>query len=650
MSPVRKIQISRNLSRLSVLLALAVALVGFFALAASADARVGSPATECQNAFGPGYVGFKIEEPEASLNGSYTDPATGFQVTISNVDTNLHTFDYSSSWPVNVVVKGGPSAGNFYSPPASSGTGLHPPVNPNNGKFYGISHVTFCWNPNTPPPPGKAKLKIEKLADNPVVYENGQVVFTVTVRNDGTAAAENTVITDDVPAGLTVNSADSPCTVNVQLVTCNIGTLPAGQSRSYQIRATADPLPSVPGVEDTLDISKVEQHVSLQAGETRTIQLTCGPDGIMTDAAVRVDSVDQGTGNLNSVEVRRIESISPSTYEAEVTNHAIGQAQVKFFGVCVGKQTQEGRQLTVSAPVTKTLSVDAGIETLEVNCPAGTTPISPGYELTGTRGMLLVSAPVGSDTRKFTFKIDQDGSTAEISVRCLNNVTSEVNGSTTQLQFQPISKTIEVGAGQVVMEQLTCGVGYKGIVAGWEYPDGVVPLGNDPQPITRVFKIWNSTGLPQQVTLHLLCLSLKTGSTGPQPQKFVNTASVTSTTPQAPGAVLEDSAEVTVKPGSAPAPVMLRASFSGGSLVFGAANLRGKVSLVVRSANRVRAGADSIRAGAVIARSVVSGSSRVRVGLRPKAAKAIRDGSLKKVRVSVRTADGSTSRVLGVRR
>jgi hypothetical protein len=294
--------------------------------------------------------------------------------------------------------------------------------------------------------------------------------------------------------------------------------------------------------------------------------------------------------------------------------------------------------------------VDAGIETLELTCPAGTTPVSPGYELNGTRGMLLVSAPVGSDTRRFTFKIDQDGSSATVSMRCLDNRTSEVNGSSSVLSFQPISKTVEIGPGAIVMEQLTCGVGYKGIVAGWEYPDGVVPLGNDPQPITRVFKIWNSTGLPQQVTLHLLCLKLTTDGAGPEPREFVNTAFVTSTTPQAPGAVLSDSATVKVLPG-APAPVILRASFSDGSLVFGTADVTGRAAVVVRSLNRVGKGPGSIRSGAVIGRkSVAGGSTIIKVRLRPKAAKAIRTGSLKKVRVSLKTRGGSTSRVVSLNR
>lgn len=644
----------RSLPRISPAKSLLLALLftaSLLALSGSAQASVGSPATECQNAFGPGYVGFKVEKNESQLNGAYTDPATGFTVTISNVDTGLHTFDYLSAWPVNVIVKGGSSAGNFYSPPATSGTGLHPPVNPNNGKFYGISHITFCWKPNIPPS-GKAKLKIKKVADNPVVFENGQVVFTISVRNNGDIAAKNTVISDNVPVGLTVDSADSPCTVNVQLVQCSIGTLPAGETRTYRIYTTADPLPRVASVPDSIGISKVESQVSLAAGETRTVQITCGTGGIMTDAAIRVDHVDQGTGDLNSVEVRRIHSISESTYEAAVTNHATGQAQVKFFGVCVRKQTDGGRDLTVSLPVSSTLLVDEGISTLELTCPAGTTPISPGYELTGTRGLLLASVPVGSETRRFTFRIEQDGSSATVSMRCLDNRTSEVNGVSSELQFESISRTVEVGPGATVMEQLTCSVGYKGIVAGWEYPEGVVPLGNDPQPITRVFKIWNPTGLPQQVTLHLLCLKLTTDRSGPEPLKVTNTAFVSSSTPQAPGAVLTDSATVKVKPGSPP-PTLLSAAIAGGDLLVKAGNIESAGVIQVRSMNRVRAGKGSIRKGGVIGkRGFAAGTRRrVAVNLRKKAVKAIRRGSLRRVKVRIKTRSGGTNtRVVHIKR
>ena len=510
----------------------------------------------------------------------------------------------------------------------------------------------------------KAKLEITKIADNPVVQSGENVTFTLTVKNYGPGASENVVVSDSVPQGLTVNSADSPCTVNVQLVECVAGTLAAGETRTYRIYTTADPVLPVDSPNDQLDISKVEQQITLQAGETTVAQITCGPGGIMSDASVRTDHVDQGTGDLDSVEVHRLHSISESSYETEVTNHATGQAQVKLFAVCIGKKTTEGHDLSVGSLISETFQLDQGTHTVGLACGPGTTPIAPGFDVSGSRSWLLASAPDGANGRKFTLKIDQDGAIATVSMRCISNLTS--GGG--QLEFTPISKQIVVGPGAVASEQLTCPVGYKGVVAGWEYEDGLIPLGNDPQPITRVFKIWNPTGDPLDATLHLLCLRLRTGS-GTPPTVFVNTAHVTSSTPQEPGAVLSDEATVTVvgspppppvnaqPPANAPAgpaePTIYGASLSGRALLLklNTGGVTGKVT--VKSPKKFRLGKKSVRRNRALGRgsfSGRSGKSRIRVRLNRIGVKAIRSGKLKRVRVTVKTTAGRKTAILRARR
>src|SRR5690606_32721557 len=146
-----------------------------------------------------------------------------------------------------------------------------------------------------PTDPGKPKLKVTKIADNDVVRDGDQVKFTLSVVNEGDAASEDTVISDLVPVGLTVNSATDPCTVSGQQVECVVGTLAPGQTKTFEVVTTARVL-TVDTANDQLTIGKVEKHVSIQAGQTETTQITCGPDGIMSDGSVRVDSVDQGTG------------------------------------------------------------------------------------------------------------------------------------------------------------------------------------------------------------------------------------------------------------------------------------------------------------------------------------------------------------------
>ena len=71
------------------------------------------------------------------------------------VDGATRTFDFTATPGVDaVIVKGGPNALVYaYEPDATGDTGLHAPVNPENGDYYGLSHISFCSGPDAPPPP-----------------------------------------------------------------------------------------------------------------------------------------------------------------------------------------------------------------------------------------------------------------------------------------------------------------------------------------------------------------------------------------------------------------------------------------------------------------------------------------------------------------
>lgn len=627
--------------------ALFSALVAVVALVvaptAGATASTGDT-RECVSAFGPGFVGFKIDDVnENTLNGSYSDPSTGFEVTISNTDTSRHKFDYVSNWPANVIVKGGPSQGELYQPPASSGTGLHPPVNPNNGKFYGISHITFCWAPS-----GEPKLKFSKFADRYQVVEGETVRFALSVKNLGTASSHDVVISDDVPAGLEIVQVDPPCTVSGQLVTCVAGTVTAGQTVTYKVfvKATLPPA-TVTTQNEQLNIYKVEKQISMQPGTTVNESITCNPGDLISDAAVRIDHIDQGTGDPDDIEIHRLESNTTGSYQTTVTNHATGQAQLKLFAVCLPGKTTEGRSLTVGAPVTTTVTLEPGVHEIALDCPVGSTPVAPGLNVSGGRVLVLASAPVGDTGRRLTLKVSGASTTVTASIRCLQNRTSELNGVSTYLTFNQVIKPITVGAGSKATESLECGANGKGIVGGWEFEDGLVPLGNDPQPKSRVFYVWNPTAHPLTGTLYLLCLEARTGTTEQVSEKtYVNTATVTTSTPQAPGAVLSDSATVKVtrntgSAGKSAAPVIYRATLKGRSLVVGlrSATRAGRV-LVSLPGQRKAIGKGKFRLNK-------SGKGKARVKLGQKAARVIRKGK-QRVRVKVVSANGK-SRVKVVR-
>ena len=78
-------------------------------------------------------------------SGTFAIP--GGSITIV-VNSSAKTFDWTSTVGIDfIIVKGGPNANLYvYNPPAPSfgDTGLHSPTNLKNGRFYGLSHISFC--------------------------------------------------------------------------------------------------------------------------------------------------------------------------------------------------------------------------------------------------------------------------------------------------------------------------------------------------------------------------------------------------------------------------------------------------------------------------------------------------------------------------
>jgi hypothetical protein len=94
----------------------------------------------------------KFDPPSAgskSGDGVTVDMSVG-------ADASGSLVDWTSSAPIDaVIVKGGPNANVYAYPGESSGdTGLHSPFN-GPDHYYGLSHVSFCWDDQTPPPDDK---------------------------------------------------------------------------------------------------------------------------------------------------------------------------------------------------------------------------------------------------------------------------------------------------------------------------------------------------------------------------------------------------------------------------------------------------------------------------------------------------------------
>ncbi|MDZ4167677.1 MAG: SpaA isopeptide-forming pilin-related protein, partial [Coriobacteriia bacterium] len=112
---------------------------------------------------------YTISTPDVEVTP--TTP-TDFEITISTYDNGAGMlFDFTSNYPVtHIGVKGGNTGYNdyYFNPAATSGIGLHAPMNPSR-KWADISHIIFCFGEE---PVNDSHIIVMKFRDD--VVTNGE--------------------------------------------------------------------------------------------------------------------------------------------------------------------------------------------------------------------------------------------------------------------------------------------------------------------------------------------------------------------------------------------------------------------------------------------------------------------------------------------
>ncbi|WPR73990.1 gliding motility-associated C-terminal domain-containing protein [Algoriphagus sp. NG3] len=93
----------------------------------------------------------------------------------------------------------------------------------------------------TPEPVAQADIAIVKEVDQPTPNVGDEVVFTLTVTNNGPSGAENVLVTDQLPNGYTYSSDNGAGAYDPASGEWGIGSLPEGESVSLEITATVSP-------------------------------------------------------------------------------------------------------------------------------------------------------------------------------------------------------------------------------------------------------------------------------------------------------------------------------------------------------------------------------------------------------------------------
>ena len=332
-----------------------------------------------------------------------------------------------------------------------------------------------------------------------------------TVKRTGTATFS---ISPGLPAGLSIDPATGivsgvPTTAGPPTTfTVTMNDLAGSTTASITIEVDAA-APLVPNANDQLTVQKAEQFIGLGPGETQSVTVSCPPGYEVLDGSPLVQQIDHGLPSF--VEIVQSESATPNSYTFTLRNPTSGNAQAKGFVTCVKSTTTDGGAITISDPpvsVTGPFGVPPTTRTL--TCPSGTTAVDPGYRFTSGQGRVTASQPT-SGLNGWAFTVGGGLGNVTLSIRCLSNKTSDGD----LLKTQELVRNVTVPAGQTVSASITCPVGGKGIVASYSLPDGVFLLGNEPQPITRVFSLENTTSSDQTATIDLLCLSNTTWRVAP---------------------------------------------------------------------------------------------------------------------------------------
>ena len=149
----------------------------------------------CGN-FGSGWTELKVEPVK---DGQYSKGA--LTVTVA-VDEAAQTFDWSSNIGVDAVfAKGGPMGNLYtYSPEETEDTGLHAPHNENSGTWYGLSHISFCFDTEGSPSPSPSVSPSETVT--PTVTPSDTPTPTPTQSTPGVTVSPTTFTNSPSPSVL----------------------------------------------------------------------------------------------------------------------------------------------------------------------------------------------------------------------------------------------------------------------------------------------------------------------------------------------------------------------------------------------------------------------------------------------------------------
>ncbi|MEM7324701.1 MAG: tail fiber protein [Actinomycetota bacterium] len=206
----------------------------------------------------PGGVLAGADEDVITLNATLTGTITaglfglffdGSDAGLNNEDLDAGHYDPTTGtlyWSVNNAFNVGGVSGSGGDVVAFTGTfgdntsGTHTLAFDASENGWGSETTdALYWELQQPPAPGSADLSITKVDGVDPVLPGQTFAYTVEVINNGPDPAQNVVVVDPLPTGLTLAGTSAECQP-VDVLPCSLGTVAAGSSVQFTIDVTVD--------------------------------------------------------------------------------------------------------------------------------------------------------------------------------------------------------------------------------------------------------------------------------------------------------------------------------------------------------------------------------------------------------------------------
>lgn len=166
-------------------------------------------------------------------------------------------------------------------------------------------------------------LRITKTVEPSQTGAGQQADYTITVHNDGTVGATDVVVTDPLPAQVTYQSNTDSCTgvpVNATgTLTCTLGNIAPGDSRSFQIKVRINENPGTTTITNTATVTGGPGETDPSDNSASVTHFVTGANLSLTKS----DSPDPVVAGENLVYTLGVDNAGPETADAAVVTDTL---------------------------------------------------------------------------------------------------------------------------------------------------------------------------------------------------------------------------------------------------------------------------------------------------------------------------------------